>query len=243
MKPVAAPIIRRHTLQLLEERAPENVSLRDIRAYVEEAAGEKFTLAMFSGALRDLVIEQEGRVTNPERGFYRYNANAKREQISQILNKARRELDKVAFGNYLMLSAEEKETLKLIPVFDLMLQQSLDVLHAGDPKRLQLHVIEPIENIQVEFALSSPPEKEPEPEMEEPPTLASLGEPRELTEARKAYLDETLVFRDVEYYVENVTWSAKNEVPYVHLRKPDGNMMYLSIRKMKHFKFKGDESL
>jgi len=111
----AAPIIKRIALQILTLEEGKEVPLRYIRNVVQEVTNRNFSPGSFSGAMRDLIDESDGKVTNPERGFYRYERSIKKTQINELIEGLINDLDNVAIDNILKISDEDLEIIRRIP--------------------------------------------------------------------------------------------------------------------------------
>lgn len=111
----AAPIIKEIALYILSRQEGTPVALREIREEVFERTDMEFTPGSFSGAMRDLIEESGGRVTNVERGYYLYDSNVKRKSINAAIDQLIRNLDEIATDNILKLSNQDLDTIREIP--------------------------------------------------------------------------------------------------------------------------------
>lgn len=111
----ASPIIKKLTEHFLRSRPDTAISLRDIKEYVYEKTGETFTPGSFSGAMRDLVEESNGRIANIDRGYYAYLGNVKVHEINTAIDNLIEELDQIAVVNFLKTSDQDLDTIRKIP--------------------------------------------------------------------------------------------------------------------------------
>lgn len=111
----AAPIIKKIALDILRSLEGQDVPLRQIRDAVFELTQKRFTHGSFSGAMRDLIEENDGRVINTERGFYRYESNVKKREINNAIENLILSLDRIATANILKISNEDIEIIRKIP--------------------------------------------------------------------------------------------------------------------------------
>ena len=108
-------IIREIAFLILEQNESIPVSLKSIRNLIYEITGRNFSPGTYSGAMRDLTDESNGRIVNVDRGYYLYETNIKRGQIIRTINKCKKELDNLAVDNILRLSNEDIQSIQLIP--------------------------------------------------------------------------------------------------------------------------------
>lgn len=111
----ASPIIKEIALSILKNNKDEKVPLRFIKSSVEEVTGEEYTPGSFSGAMRDLVEESDGRIVNIERGYYIYMGNAKSYEINTAIDKLINDLNNIAVVNLLKAEDEDIEAIRKIP--------------------------------------------------------------------------------------------------------------------------------
>ena len=65
--------------------------------------------------MRDLMEESEGRVLNTDRGIYKYTSVIKKAEINKVLSDCVKSLRSVAYVNYLDVTDEDLEYIKMIP--------------------------------------------------------------------------------------------------------------------------------
>lgn len=111
----AAPIIKEVVYNFLQRHADKPVALKDLRNVVYENTGKNFSSGSFSGAMRDLIEEKNGRIINIERGYYIYLKNFKHVQLSMAIDEFMRSLDLIATDNILELTDEDIKTIRKIP--------------------------------------------------------------------------------------------------------------------------------
>lgn len=120
---VAAPIIKQVVYNILKENKGKEVPLRYLKTCVNEMTDQEFSNGSFSGAMRDLVEETNGRVMNVERGIYKYVVNVKRTQINNAIDRLINELANLTIDNVLELSQDDIQTIHYIPNLIEHLQQ------------------------------------------------------------------------------------------------------------------------
>lgn len=111
----AAPIIKQIALDVLRSSEGQDVPLRFIRHAVHDITNREFSPGSFSGAMRDLVGESNGRVINPERGIYRYEKSIKKIQINEAIDGLIHSLNEIAIDNILKISDEDLKMIRKIP--------------------------------------------------------------------------------------------------------------------------------
>ncbi|WP_214704566.1 MULTISPECIES: hypothetical protein [unclassified Exiguobacterium] len=126
----ASPIIKKLTERYLQTRPDEPVSLREIKEYVFRKTGEHFSPGSFSGAIRDLVEESNGKIANIDRGFYMYVGDVKVREINEAIDKLIERLDEIAFVNILKASNQDIKAIREIP----NIQQGLKSLKLKESK-------------------------------------------------------------------------------------------------------------
>lgn len=102
-------------LDYLKSKVDQEVSLREIRNYVLKTTRTQFSSGVFSSAMRDLMEESEGRVLNTDRGIYKYTSVIKKAEINKVLSDCVKSLRSVAYVNYLDVTDEDLEYIKMIP--------------------------------------------------------------------------------------------------------------------------------
>jgi len=111
----AAPLIKEWAMKLLKENKDNPVPLKYIRDIIISEVGAEFSSGSYSGAMRDLVAENNGRIINHSRGNYMYVSDAKRHAINRILERTIDQLNEIAFDNVLVLTDEDWDAIKEIP--------------------------------------------------------------------------------------------------------------------------------
>lgn len=112
---VASPIIKELALRVLKDNIDVPISLKDLREYISDQTQTRFSSGSYSGAMRDLVEENNGRVVNNDRGKYMYVSNAKQYAINAVLDETIVKLESLAIDNILLLSERDFETIRDIP--------------------------------------------------------------------------------------------------------------------------------
>ena len=112
---VAAPIIKEIVYDILKANPNESMPLRFLKDVVQEKSGREFSNGSFSGAMRDLVEEFNGRIINASRGFYVYIEDLKKYQINHAINKLMDELNAIATDNILELTEKDINSIREIP--------------------------------------------------------------------------------------------------------------------------------
>ncbi|MER2175502.1 MAG: hypothetical protein ABS911_12555 [Carnobacterium sp.] len=108
-------IIRDLAWIILSQNESVPVSLKSIRNLISETTGRIFSPGIYSGAMRDLTDESNGRIVNVDRGYYLYETNIKRGQIIRTINQCKKDLDNLAVDNILRLSNEDIQSIQMIP--------------------------------------------------------------------------------------------------------------------------------
>jgi|GEM_PF-6199368 len=111
----AAPIIKKIVSDYLKEFADQPIALKTLRSIVKDTTEREYSNGSFSGAMRDLIEESDGRILNVERGYYVYLKNFKRLQILRAIEKFSMELDNIATDNILELTNEDIDIIRRIP--------------------------------------------------------------------------------------------------------------------------------
>lgn len=124
----AAPIIKKIVFNYLKERADQPIPLKTLRAVVIKTTGKEYSNGSFSGAMRDLIEDSDGRILNVERGYYVYLKNFKRLQILSAIEEFSEELDDIATDNILELTNEDIKVIRKIPEIKQILQTLADIV-------------------------------------------------------------------------------------------------------------------
>lgn len=119
----ASPKIKEVALAVLKSYKDRKVPLRFIKDEVEKATEEVYSNGSFSGAMRDLVEESDGRIVNIERGYYIYMGNAKTYEINTAIDKLINDLNDIAVVNLLKAEDEDIEAIRKIPYIQSQLKQ------------------------------------------------------------------------------------------------------------------------
>lgn len=122
---VAAPIIKDLVYYALKINPNNPIPLKILKEYVKESSGEEFSNGSFSGAMRDLVEETNGRILNISRGVYVYVEDLKKYQINYAIEKLIEELDEIATDNILELTEKDITSIRKIPSLKEQLNQLL----------------------------------------------------------------------------------------------------------------------
>ena len=112
---VAAPVIKDLVYYVLKNNPGELISLKTLKKYVRDISGEEFSNGSFSGAMRDLIEENNGRILNVTRGFYVYLEDLKKQQINFAIKQLIIELDNIATDNILDLTEKDMRSIMEIP--------------------------------------------------------------------------------------------------------------------------------
>lgn len=116
IKRAASPVIKKFVYDLLSSNPDRPIQLKQIKAYVEEETEKVYTHGSFSGAMRDLIEETNGRIVNVERGYYVYLQNFKKIQLLTAFDDFFEKLDMIATDNILELTDEDISTIRQIPL-------------------------------------------------------------------------------------------------------------------------------
>lgn len=108
-------IIRDLAYLILNQNESVPVSLKSIRSLIYEITGRHFSPGIYSGAMRDLTDESNGRIVNVDRGYYLYETNIKKGQIIRTINQCKKDLDNLAVDNILKLSKKDIQSIQMIP--------------------------------------------------------------------------------------------------------------------------------
>lgn len=111
----ASPIIKKYALEYMRRRADQAISLKEIKLYVFEKTGENFSGGSYSGAIRDLVDEMNGRIVNIDRGVYVYLGNIKAYEINRAIDDLIEKLNEIAYVNILTTSDQDLNVIRKIP--------------------------------------------------------------------------------------------------------------------------------
>lgn len=111
----AAPIIKDIVYKVLKNRADKPVALKELRNLVYEKTGRNYSSGSYSGAMRDLIEESNGRIINIERGYYVYLRDFKHVQLKMAMDDFMKSLDLIATDNILELTDEDIKTIRKIP--------------------------------------------------------------------------------------------------------------------------------
>jgi len=120
---VASPIIKDIASKILKENKDEKVPLRLIKDIVEQITGEEYSSGAYSGAMRDLVEDSEGKIVNIERGHYIYLADAKSYEINRAIDSLIKDLNKIGIVNVLTADDEDIEAIRKIPKIQSKLEE------------------------------------------------------------------------------------------------------------------------
>ncbi|MEE1130314.1 MAG: hypothetical protein UHX00_01660 [Caryophanon sp.] len=115
MEGAASPIIKKIVYAYLKNHSGQPISLKELKGLVENETKKEFSNGSFSGAMRDLIEESDGRIVNVERGYYVYLKDYKVYQILSAIDEFLEELDAIAIDNILELTDQDIQTIKLIP--------------------------------------------------------------------------------------------------------------------------------
>ncbi|MCG9807240.1 MAG: hypothetical protein E6Z97_10565 [Staphylococcus epidermidis] len=108
-------IIKHLARKYLENNIDREVSLREIRNFILKTTHKEYSHGMYSSAMRDLIEETDGKVLNPKRGIYQYASNTKKVQINNVLDECIRQLEELAYVNYLKINKDDIDNIKCIP--------------------------------------------------------------------------------------------------------------------------------
>lgn len=120
---VAAPIIKDTVYYVLKSNPNNPIPLKVLKEYVKESSGEEFSNGSFSGAMRDLIEETNGRILNISRGVYVYVEDLKKYQINYAIEKLIEDLDNIATDNILELTERDIASIREIPSLKQQLSQ------------------------------------------------------------------------------------------------------------------------
>lgn len=111
----ASPNIKKYALEYMRKRPDHPISLKEIKMYVFEKTGENFSGGSYSGAIRDLVDEMDGRIVNVDRGVYIYLGNIKAYEINRAIDDLVEKLNEIAYVNILTTSDQDLDVIRKIP--------------------------------------------------------------------------------------------------------------------------------
>ena len=112
---VASPVIKYYVTHYLKNNMDIQIPLKELREYVYRETGNDFSAGSYSGAMRDLIEENNGRIINHDRGMYMYVSNAKQYAINGVLEETISKLNSLAIDNVLLLSSQDFDTIRDIP--------------------------------------------------------------------------------------------------------------------------------
>lgn len=111
----AAPFIKDWAMKILKEHKDQPVPLKFIKEEIMIKSGIEFSPGSYSGAMRDLIEENRGRIVNQSRGQYMYVSDAKRHAINSVLEDTISKLNDLAYDNILTLTHEDLDAIGKIP--------------------------------------------------------------------------------------------------------------------------------
>lgn len=112
--------IRYYVKELLEDGELHN--REEIRNYVREHSqnGAGFSEGMFTGAIRDLVVNSQGLYTNPVRGKYQKTADESgkiAKRVREILEDTKQKIEQACVQNIMELDETDLKSAKTAAEF------------------------------------------------------------------------------------------------------------------------------